>query len=348
MSSFAARAKIYKSIEKERHSRVICIVTGDRPSWETQLSRDFCDILVDHLDFGDVKKISLILHTNGGDTLAAWRLVHLIRQFCEEFEVLIPLKALSAGTLICLGADNIMMTKQASLGPIDPSVNGPLNPLIPGASPPARAPVSVEAIKGYLEIARAELGIKDDVALASVFTTLSNQIHPIVLGQVFRARSQIQALARKLLKHQVKDSDKVDAIISFLCSESGSHDYTIDRNEARDLGLQVEKPSKELYELLRRVHMSYRQELRISEPWDPAAALANEVSINYDFTRCLVESMAGGCHGFVSRGTLTKQQQGTAHPAPVAIPGLPFMMAPQVAPGPFTDQRDFEGWKKLK
>jgi hypothetical protein len=37
------------------------------------------------------------------------------------------------------------MTKQARLGPIDPQVNGPLNPAIAG-NPQGRAPVGVEEI----------------------------------------------------------------------------------------------------------------------------------------------------------------------------------------------------------
>lgn len=190
MTDFAARKERYRAIGKKRDSVVLALVNGDRPAWETQLSREFPDLAVDHLDeFPTTHTISLILHTNGGDTLAAWRLVHLLRQFCEKLEVLVPLKALSAGTLICLGADLIVMTKQASLGPIDPSVTTPLNPIVLGAPPSVRAPVSVEAIKGYLEIATEELGIKDDAAMASIFTALSQQVHPIVLGQVFRAFS---------------------------------------------------------------------------------------------------------------------------------------------------------------
>lgn len=59
-------------------------------------------------------------------------------QFCSEFEVIIPHKCHSTGTLIALGANKIVMTKQATLGPIDPSVNTPLNPHVEGAPPDAR------------------------------------------------------------------------------------------------------------------------------------------------------------------------------------------------------------------
>lgn len=323
---------IYKKIETKRGSKVLTLINGDRPQWETQLSRDFADIAVDHLDdFESTKKISIILHTNGGDTLAAWRLVHLLRQFCDDLEVLIPLKALSAGTLLSLGANRIVMTKQASLGPIDPSLTTPLNPMIPGAPPHARASVSVEAIKGYLEIASKELSIKDDVAMASIFTALSHQVHPIVLGQVFRARSQIQFLARRLLKYQVSDIEKTNEIISFLCSESGSHDYTIDRREGRDLGLEIETPDDELYGLLRELHKSYRTELQLNEPYDPVALVGSNQAVPYELNRCLIESVVGGCHAFVSKGILTKQ----------------VSQSPLGGPDQVTDHREFEGWRKI-
>src|SRR3546814_9324606 len=50
--------------------------------------------------------------TKGGNTAAAWRLVNLLRTFCNELEIIVPAKAMSAGTLMCLGADKIVMTKK--------------------------------------------------------------------------------------------------------------------------------------------------------------------------------------------------------------------------------------------
>src|SRR5882762_4386298 len=141
--NYKSRQAIYRKIERDRATKVVTFVTSDRANMETQIAPDCIDLFVDLLDqIGPTSKISLILHTNGGHTSAAWRLVNLIRTFCDELEVLIPLKALSAGTLISLGADKIVMTKQAALGPIDPSVNHPLSPTLP-SNQLARVPVSV-------------------------------------------------------------------------------------------------------------------------------------------------------------------------------------------------------------
>jgi ATP-dependent protease ClpP protease subunit len=154
---YSKRRRLYKEIEAERKSRVLCYVTGDRTSLETQVAPDAVKLFTGLLDaVFPTTKISLILYTRGGNTMAAWSLINMLRMFCDDLEIIVPTVAQSAGTLMCLGADRIVMTKQAMLGPIDPSINGPLNPLIPGAAANARAPVSVEAVKGYIEMARSD------------------------------------------------------------------------------------------------------------------------------------------------------------------------------------------------
>lgn len=191
------RIGFYKEIERQRESKLIVYVTSTRGNLETQIANDVLPKFTEHLDkIGDTHKITLYLYTNGGNTLAAWSLVNLIRSFCKSFEVIIPANCYSSGTLICLGSDNIVMTKQATLGPIDPSVNGPFNPMIPGINDPnAKLPVSVEYVNAYIEMARTNFGISDQRCMTDLLLHLSEKIHPLTLGQVFRTRSQIQMLA---------------------------------------------------------------------------------------------------------------------------------------------------------
>ena len=265
---YSERQKIYRSIEQERETKVLSFITSDRKGMETVIAQDCIDPFVDLLEqIGPTKRISLILHTNGGHTLAAWRLVNLIRIFCDDLEVLIPLKALSAGTLISIGADRVIMTKQAALGPIDPSINNPLNPQAIVDGQPKQVPVSVENVRGYLDAARDELKIEGEEALTSVLLNLTGHIHPLVLGEIFRSQAQIRFLAEKLLPRQVNDNEKIKSIINFLCADSGSHDYTINRREAAELGLNVEKPSDDFYKLLRKIQLSYAEELKLLEPY---------------------------------------------------------------------------------
>jgi len=329
---YQQRKALLKDWGEARDATPLLYVTGDRPNWEAQIHAEVLDRFIYHLDaLPNVKKLSLILYTRGGSTLAAWSLVNLLRQFCDELEVVVPSKAHSAGTLICLGANAIMMTKQATLGPIDPSVNGPLNPEIPGAPPTVRAPVSVEAINGYLDFAKEGAGITDTANLAAIFQVLSDRVHPLVLGDVYRSRSQIRMLARRLVARQIQDDAKVQKILEFLISESGSHDYTIYRQEARDeLGLNVVRPNDEEYARIKAIYTDFAEELQLSEPWSPEVALAGQTQVTYEIRRALVESVDGGSHAFASKGELTSRQ---VQPAPGVVQTL------------VEDRRTLEGWE---
>lgn len=295
------------------------------------MSSEVLDHLIHHLDMmGPQKKLTLFLHTRGGSTIAAWSIVNLIRQFCDEFDIIVPSKAHSAGTLMCLGANQIIMTKQAILGPIDPSINTQLNPPIPGGNLMAKYPVSVEAIKGFFELAKNELGIKDDKSLSDVLIKLADMVHPLVLGEVYRAKAQIQMLAKKLLIHQQITPDKLDDIISFLVSDSGSHDYTIYRREARNqLGLNIVKPTQSQYEVIRRIQKNIVKALLLNEPYDQQSLLGQSQNVDYQIKRVLIESVEGGSHKFVSEGELSR----------VMVP------TPQGNQLGINDFRKFEGWR---
>ena len=97
-------------------------------------------------------------------------------------QVIVPHKAHSSGTIISLGANEIIMTKQATLGPDRfEFLHTPLNPRLQDGG---IYPVSVEAVKGYLEFAKNEMQIDDTASLASIFEKLTDFVHPLVLGEV--------------------------------------------------------------------------------------------------------------------------------------------------------------------
>ncbi|HEY1018923.1 MAG TPA: hypothetical protein VGE25_08005 [Sediminibacterium sp.] len=335
------RLENYKWLEANRESKLIVYFTGDRPGMETQIAPDVLEYFSEQLDkIGKVNKISLMLYTRGGDTMAAYSLVNLVRQFCKEFEIIIPSKARSSGTIISLGADHIMMTKQATLGPIDPSLNSPLNPQNPQVpnNPQARIPVSVESIQGFFDLAKNELKLNDEENLKDVLLNLAEKVHPLVLGNVYRSRTQIQMVARKLLQKQLgaDQVEKIDKIISFLCSDSGSHDYAIYRNEAKDeLGLAIDKPDDEQYIKIKAIFDDIRNELKLLEPFNPDIELGANTTVNYKCRRVLLESIQGGTDIFVSEGTLTKTTQTINQPHPL----------PPIVRSMIENQMKFEGWK---
>ncbi|MCY4475152.1 MAG: serine protease [Chloroflexi bacterium] len=323
--------------ETERQTKVVSFITGDRQGKETRIAADCVDPFTDLLDqIGPTERISLILHTNGGDTLTAWRLTNLVRMFCDEFEVLIPFKAHSAGTLISLGADRIIMTKQATLGAIDPNVTGDLSPQITFGEQQRMVSVSVEHVRGFIEMVKEQRPDNNEAAGQEAVLELSKHIHPLILGQAHKAISQIRFLAQKLLPHQVDDANKIESIIDFLCADSGSHDYTINRREALELGLNVETPDSSLYGLLRQIHLNYRDELKLLEPYGPQSMLATAGqpgSRNYEVPRAYVECSSDKGYKFVSEGIITRTEQTDSSGHTVVD---------------INDQQVYEGWRKQR
>lgn len=322
------RIDAYKNLEELRKSKLLVYVTSDRQNAETNIAADILVPLANHLDtIGDVEKISLFLYSNGGSTLAGWSLVNLIRSFCNDFEVIVPFRCQSTATLICLGADRIIMTKQGTLGPIDPSTNGLTNPQVTLNGQSITVPVSVEHVNGYLDMAKEDFGVKNGTELKDIYLKLTDHIHPLSLGNVYKSKAQIKMLAEKLLKYHKIDPENIPKVISFLCSDSGSHDYTIYRKEAKeDLGLNIEKPSNELYSVIKSIYQDIENEMELRSPFDQNVLVATKSPCPYSMRRALIESIDGGVDVFMSEGTLTR------HPLPSGLIGI-------------ENNRTFQGWK---
>ena len=311
------RLPLYQRLEGVRNSKVLVYITGDRPGLGTQIHPEVLSFFSDHLDMitnkRRIPRISLFLYTSGGFTIAALSIVNLLKQFCNEFEVIIPAKAHSAGTIIALGAEKIIMTKQATLSPIDPSINGPLNPfpektgiMNPNENQPV--PVSVEAISGFINFIKHDLGINKQSEQNKMLLNLVDKIHPLVIGQSYRAKKQIQQIATNLLKDKIKNRWRRKKTIKFLTEDSGSHDYTIFRNEVKNkLGLPVEKPDDELYNVIKEIFNDISEELELNNTFNPISLFNNQAAnAPYSLRQALIEGNGSGSHVFLREGIFTK------------------------------------------
>ncbi len=288
------RSKIIREIENLTKSRLLCYVTGDRRGLETKIAGDILPLIYDHLrGIGSVPRLNIFLYTVGGDSLAGWALVSLVREFGETFGVIIPFRALSCGTLISLGADELIMAKGAQLSPVDPSLASPYNPQAPGpmqAGAVPILPVSVEDVIGYLHLAREEAGIKGDEGISKIMVVLSEKVHPMALGAVYRSREQVRLLATKLLAAHEKDQAKIGKMVDTLTKELPSHQYLISRREAKELGLKVSEPSGKLDELVWNLYRDYETQLQLNIPYNPETILGTNESVTTTFDRAFVES----------------------------------------------------------
>jgi len=238
------RKALIKAIEEKRSSKVITYITSDRPNLATQIAGDVVSIIHDHiiaLDEKERNKIDLFIYSRGGQSDVPWTLVSMFREYCKEgsFSVLIPYRAHSAATVIAMGADEIVMSKKAELGPIDITIgSGPYNPTEKNSN--QRLPVSVEDVMGYFSLLEKIGCVRPEEKLHS-FQQLANQVHPLVLGMVNRLLSQTELVALRLLNTRAKPytEEKNKEIIRKLSSEIYSHQHTISRSEAiKELGLE--------------------------------------------------------------------------------------------------------------
>ncbi|PYO40400.1 MAG: hypothetical protein DMD33_17935 [Gemmatimonadetes bacterium] len=320
----------------------MAFVLGDRANLNTQIAPDQISLTSTLLEeLGHVPALDLFLYSTGGITMAAFAFVNLLREYADQFSAVVPYKALSAATLICLGADEIVMTPLASLSPVDPSVTGPYNPLVPNQQPgmpPQGLPVSVEDVVEYIDLARVDVGLSSDADMREVFLQLARDVRPLALGSVRRARTQIRMLSRKLLESHPANQSKVRAwlgawrtkkIVDALTKKLFSHDYTISRREARTLGLNVADPDAQTANAIMALYREYERDLRLLQPYNPDVELGQAPTITVTLERAYIETAATGW-GFVSQHELSRIQ--------VPVPGV---MAQIVA------RAVSEGWRRL-
>ncbi len=80
----------------------------------------------DRLSAGRGDKIELLLYSPGGHPEIAFQMMKFLRGRFKTVNVIVPLEAKSAATLMCLGADKIYMGELAELWPIDIQLDDPL------------------------------------------------------------------------------------------------------------------------------------------------------------------------------------------------------------------------------
>jgi hypothetical protein len=301
------RKELIKNLEKLRNSRVICYVTGDRPPFTTKIAPDVVPLLERHLrKTGKYHTLSLFLYTRGGDILAPLSIVKLLRNYCQDLEVLIPYHAHSAGTLISLGANKVVMGKMAELSPTDPTTGHPFNPANP-QNPQQKMEVSVEDVNSYFLLAKEKAGVRDQDMVA-VFNSLAEKIHPLALGNIYRGYRMAKTLSEKLLKLHMKpkrDEKKIQKIVEHLTGLISIHNYPVTRDEATELGLNIEFATSELEDAIWAVYESYAEEMELGKPYNPLIFLGEENTKNFEQKAAFIES-EHLTHAFLFKGVIQK------------------------------------------
>ena len=169
------------------------------------------------------KPIALVLHTPGGLVLAAAQIAMALKRHPAKKIVIVPHYAMSGGTLIALAADEIWMSPEAVLGPLDPQLNI-------GQGVMAPAPSILRAARAKGDRASDQLLVMADVAEKAI--------------------AEVQELIVKLLEDKIPREKAVE-LAKLLTEGKWTHDYPITAEDAKKMGLPVKMEiPPEIYELM--------------------------------------------------------------------------------------------------
>ncbi len=208
------RLRAFRRLEEKRKSRVISLIHRQ----ETMSILGFP--LMKYIDIHDSEEviraikitdkeipIDLILHTPGGLVLAAEQIALALKNHPAKVTVFIPHYAMSGGTMIALAADEIVMSENSVLGPVDPQLG----------EYPAASVLKVLTNKDINKI--------DDRTL--------------ILADVSeKAIKQVREFVFQLVEDKMEKKKALE-LATILTEGRWTHDYPITLNEAQKLGLPV-------------------------------------------------------------------------------------------------------------
>lgn len=208
------RIKLIHDFEHSRHSRLIVMIHRQEqmallgfPLFRYISIEDSEEVLrAIRLTPSDMP-IDLILHTPGGLVIASEQIAMALKGHNAKVTVFVPHYAMSGGTLVALAASEIVMDRNAVLGPIDPQLG----------EYPAASILQVVERKSINEI--------DDRTL-------------ILADVAQKAQRQVKGLVRKILDGKMS-SEQADEVAEILTEGRWTHDYPIRVDEAELLKLQV-------------------------------------------------------------------------------------------------------------
>lgn len=203
------------------------------------------------------KPALLMLVTPGGEADAAYRLARCFQTtYPDRFTVFVPGWCKSAGTLVAVGANRLVVSDNGELGPLDVQLRK-ADELIERASglviETALDYLEKRVIgmfeKYYLQIIRGSDGMisfKTANSIASKLVTdlyagVYARIDPIKIGENFREVRVAKDYGKRLeLRARNLQSERS---LDILIESYYSHSFVIDRDEAESLFRQVYKPS---------------------------------------------------------------------------------------------------------
>jgi ClpP class serine protease len=244
--------------------------------------------------------------------------------------VLVPEIALSAGTLIALGAHKIYMHPHAFLSPVDPTGNWKD---IEGKT----QSLAIEDVMGYVDFVSERVGIRDQAALVEALKELTKEVKAPRLGSIYRTRLLIERLSRNMLElhlDKIDDQPRITQIVDMLTHSLFTHGHMIAVKEAQKaIGLDnmVEEVKGQKERAMNRARKYINDTLELRATFDPEALLAKcpkprskpaaavpDAQVKIEASRAIIHSRHAR-HTFKSTYNITKGTDGQVQVKPVGV-----------------------------
>ena len=213
-----------------------------------------------------LSSLYLILVTSGGSANAAFRAARHVQGMYGQFRAVVPGWCKSAGTLVCVGATEIIMADLGELGPLDVQLMKPddLGGRLSGLTLDSALRSLQTLTFNYFETfftetirkSNGQITTKTSADIASALTIgvmqpIFAQVDPVRLGEDYRSTSIAKEYAARLdLKYKNLVVDQDWRAIDLLVGGYPSHDFVIDRQEAQALFRRVRPLEGDLSELV--------------------------------------------------------------------------------------------------
>lgn len=207
--------------------------------------------------------VFLILVTNGGDAHAAYMIARVVqRRYADQVTICIPGDCYSAGSIVVMGAHELVITDTGRMGPLDVQIlkKDELGERLSGLTLKiAMGELRTQTFDTFQEFllklkrrfgSQLSLRMAMDVA-AKMSTDLHSEIYkqmdPLKIGEDVRAMHIAEHYGELLSR---KSGNVKAGTIERLLETYPSHSCVIDRDEAKELFGQVREPTDEERALL--------------------------------------------------------------------------------------------------
>jgi len=228
--------QLISDYEKAHNARVFYFIHRKRSLGIFGISLyEYLEIYDAHRFLRDLKSVPenrnlvIIIHSPGGELLAAMQIAKVLKEWNGRVSVVVPYYAMSAGTLIALSADTIYADRNVAFGAIDPQIPAGNNRYISAAD--------------LYKVCRGN-------------STISVQDR-ILCEMGRKAMKQVESFLKRVVLKD-KDEKVEEAVINTLLYTERSHDFPFFAENLKEMGLnvvfEIPRELRELSDLLINTH----------------------------------------------------------------------------------------------